>query len=55
MDKQPKLDRFLLWLFEHRPGDSKVKAQLKMVAVILVGALVVLSAFQGARWLALSW
>lgn len=55
MDTKPKVDRLLLWLFERKPGDSKVKMRAKMVGVVILGTLVVLLSFQGVRWLAAAW
>lgn len=55
MDKQPKIDRVLLWLFERKPGESRVKVYLRIAAVVVVGSLAAVSAFRGVLWLAWAW
>jgi len=55
MPNLPKVDRVLLWLFERQPGESVWRMRAKIAGLTVVGTLLVICAFQGIRWLAMSW
>jgi hypothetical protein len=51
MDKPPKVDRFLLWLFERRIGESSFRANARVAGVLLLGMVTVLGTLYAVRFL----
>jgi hypothetical protein len=51
MDKPPKVDRFLLWLFERRIGESSFRANARVALVVLAGIVAVLGTLYAVRFL----